>query len=85
MLTPHDATPPKRRVLTVHSARITSPVSYLAEDGQHHAIPKGPCLIEKMEGPVVEVIWGAKGQNCTMLALHDVERAEARGDLVLLD
>ncbi|XJC74232.1 hypothetical protein ACHFCA_27515 [Delftia tsuruhatensis] len=28
---------------------------------------------------------GAKGQNCTMLPLNDVEGAAARGDLVLLD
>lgn len=69
----------------MHSARITAPVRYLAGDGQRRAIPKGPCLIEKMAGPEVEVIWGAKGQNCTTLPLDDVERAEARGDLVLLD
>lgn len=71
--------------LTMHSARITAPVRYLTDDGLHRTIPKGPCLIEKMEGPVVEVVWGASGQNCTTLALDDVESAEARGDLVLLD
>lgn len=69
----------------MHSARIVSSVSYLAEDGQRCAIPKGPCLIEKLEGPRVEVVWGAKGQNCTTLALDDVENAEAGGNLVLLD
>ncbi|AMM26466.1 hypothetical protein AX767_20505 [Variovorax sp. PAMC 28711] len=73
------------RPLTVHSARVTTPVRYVAADGQRHTIPRGPCLIEKMDGPVVEVIWGAKGQNCTTLPIDDVENAEARGDLVLLD
>ena len=69
----------------MHSARITVPVHYLESDGHRGTIPSGPCLIEKMEGPVVEVIWGAKGQNCTTLPLGDMESAEARGDLVLLD
>ncbi|WP_373800397.1 hypothetical protein [Delftia acidovorans] len=69
----------------MHSARITAAMRYRGDDGRHRTIPKGPCLIEKMEGPVVEVIWGAKGQNCTMLPLNDVEGAAARGDLVLLD
>ncbi len=71
--------------LTMHTGRVTTPVRYVAEDGRRHTIPRGPCLIEKLEGPVVEVIWGAKGQNCTTLALHEVESAESRGDLVLLD
>lgn len=71
--------------MTMHSARITAPVRYLAGDGRRYTIPKGPCLVEKMEGPMVEVIWGAKGQNCTMLPRDDVNSAEARGDLVLLD
>ncbi|BDE74795.1 MAG: hypothetical protein AUG74_07700 [Bacteroidetes bacterium 13_1_20CM_4_60_6] len=81
--TPPSTTP--AQPLTMHSARITAAMRYRGDDGRHRTIPKGPCLIEKMEGPVVEVIWGAKGQNCTMLPLNDVEGAAARGDLVLLD
>ena len=77
--------PKRAQPLTMHSARITAPVRYLADDGRPRAIPKGPCLIEKMAGSEVEVVWGTKGQNCTLLPLDDVESAEARGDLVLLD
>lgn len=70
---------------TVHRARITAPFSYLAPDGARRAIPKGPCLVEKMEGPRVEIVWGAQGQNSTALSLDEAALAESRGQLMRLD
>jgi len=70
---------------TTHTARITGPVSYLVSEGRHRNIPLGPCLVEQGDGPLVDIIWGASGQNCAALPVEDMESAEGNGHLVLLD
>ncbi|MEP7103074.1 MAG: hypothetical protein ABI781_21380 [Burkholderiales bacterium] len=70
---------------TTHSARITGPVAYVAPSGKQLKIPLGPCLVEQGEGQVVDIVWGASGQNFTTLPSTEFERAEDSGHLVVLD
>ena len=72
-------------VHTTHSARITGPVAYLSTGGKRANIPLGPCLVEELDGEVVDVVWGPTGERSTMIPLQALEAAEERGDLVLLD
>jgi hypothetical protein len=72
-------------VITLHSARITGLVTFLARDGQRRRIPEGPCLLEERSDAVVEIIWGANGQNCTRLERDYVEKAKECGRVVLLN
>ena len=67
------------------SARITGPVPYKAADGHPHHIPLGPCLIERLDDRLIDIIWGRDGQRSAALPLEDVESAEKQGNLVLLD
>jgi len=71
--------------ITTHSARITSPVSYLAAGGQRQQIPMGPCLVESEGGPSVDIIWGEQGQSSAALPIEALKAAWATGTLVLLD
>lgn len=72
-------------VHTTHSARITGPVAYLSTGGKRANIPLGPCLVEELDGEVVDVVWGPTGERSTTIPLQALEAAEERGDLVLLD
>ena len=67
------------------SARITGPIRYTAEDGQSHAIPLGPCLIEPLDERLIDIIWGVDGQRSAVLPMEDVESARSQGNLLLLD
>jgi hypothetical protein len=71
--------------MTTRSARITGPIRYTAEDGQAHAIPLGPCLIEPVDDRLIDIIWGANGQRSAVLPVEDVESARSQGNLLLLD
>ncbi len=70
---------------TIHSARITGPVSYLGRGGRSRQIPFGPCLIEQEDGQKVDIVWGANGQNSVALPIATMISAEQGGHLVLLD
>jgi len=70
---------------TTHSARITGPLTYAKGDGSIRRIPLGPCLVEQINGSLVDIIWGAKGQSSVVLPLKEVEAAAKQGHLVLLD
>lgn len=72
-------------VHTTHSARIIGPVAYLSTGGKRANIPLGPCLVEELDGEVVDIVWGPSGERSTMIPLQALEAAEERGDLVLLD
>ena len=67
------------------SARITGPVPYEAADGHAHHIPLGPCLVERLDDRLIDIIWGRDGQRSAALPLEDVESAEQQGNLVLLE
>ncbi len=71
--------------LTTHRARITGPVSYRAGSGRMQNIPIGPCLIESIGGPSIDIIWGTRGQSSVALPIDEIEEAQAHGHLVLLD
>jgi hypothetical protein len=71
--------------LTTRMARIIGPVAYVATGGKQMNIPVGPCLVEQGDGQLVDIIWGAKGQNAAALPLKELESAEESGRLVLLD
>jgi hypothetical protein len=70
---------------TIHSARIAGPVSYLGRDGKHRDIPLGPCIVELADGPLVDIAWGASGQNSAVLPIEAMASAADSGHLVLLD
>lgn len=71
--------------ITTHSARVTGPLSYLAESGQSQQIPMGPCLVESEGGQSVAIIWGEQGQSSAALPIEAMTAAQACGTLVLLD
>ncbi len=71
--------------MSTHRARITGPVAYLADGGRKQRIPIGPCLVEKLGEPSIDIIWGARGQSSVALSAEAVRAATAHGHLVLLD
>ena len=71
--------------MTTQSARITGPIPYKANNGDAQNIPLGPCLIERLDDRLIDIIWGADGQRSAALPLEAVESAEQQGNLVLLD
>jgi hypothetical protein len=70
---------------TTHHARITGPISYLAGSGRTQTIPMGPCLVERLGGRSIDIIWGAQGQSSIALPLDEILAAQDHGHLVLLD
>jgi hypothetical protein len=68
-----------------HSARITGPIPYLSAGGKPANIPLGPCLVEELDGEVVDIVWGAHGERSTLLPVQVLEAAEESGNLMLLD
>jgi hypothetical protein len=72
-------------VITLHSARITGPVTYADAGGMTGKIPVGPCLLEYLDGQSVEVVWGNCGENCAHLARQEFQSAKDVGCLVMLD
>jgi hypothetical protein len=68
-----------------HSARITGPVVYTSTGGKRATIPLGPCLVEEIDGEVVDIVWGPQGERSTVIPFHEFEAAEESGHLVLLD
>lgn len=71
--------------LTTHHARITGPVPYRADSGRQQNIPIGPCLLERLGGQSIDIIWGARGQSSVALPIADIKAAWDQGHLVLLD
>ncbi len=71
--------------ITTHRARIVGPVSYRAGSGRKQNIPIGPCLIESIGGHSSDIIWGARGQSCVALPVEEIQAAQDKGHLVLLD
>ncbi len=71
--------------LNTQCARITGPISYRAGSGRQQKIPIGPCLVEGLGGPSVDIIWGAQGQRSAALPINEIEAAKQDGHLVLLE
>lgn len=70
---------------TTHTARITGPVTYLSANGRKVNIPLGPCMVERADGPLTDIVWGTRGQSSVALPSEDVLAAQHQGHLVLLD
>ena len=70
--------------MSTKSARITGPIAYKSSNGHAHNIPLGPCLVERLDDRLIDIIWGANGQRSAALPLEEVESAEQHGNLVLL-
>jgi hypothetical protein len=68
-----------------HTARVTNPIRVVAHDGRARTIPVGPCLIEELEGDLVDVVWGRTGEKSLVMPTTQVQSAEREGKLVLLD
>ena len=71
--------------MTTYIGRITGPVTYLAASGRKVNIPLGPCMVERMDGPLTDIVWGTWGQSSAALPSETVQAAQAQGHLVLLD
>lgn len=71
--------------ITTQTGRITGPVTYLAASGRRIHIPLGPCVIERMDGPLTDIVWGTRGQSSAALPSEAVQAAQDQGHLVLLD
>jgi hypothetical protein len=71
--------------IATHRARITGPVSYLSSSGRKQNIPIGPCLVERVGSRSIDIIWGACGQSSVAFSIEEIEAAQDRGYLVLLD
>lgn len=68
-----------------HSARVIDPIEFVAPNGRKRKIPVGPCLVEELEGDLVDLIWGPTGERSAVLPSTEAERAERDGKLVMLD
>jgi hypothetical protein len=68
-----------------HSARVIGPLRVVAHDCQALTIPVCPCLIEELDGDMVDLVWGRAGEKSVVVPTVEVERAERDGKLVRLD
>jgi hypothetical protein len=64
-------------------ARIAGPVQYGAT-GATHELPRGPCLVERVDDRRVDVIWGDSGEHSAEVLVSEIKRAADRGDFVLI-
>ena len=71
--------------ITTQHARIIGPVSYTAGSGKMQHIPIGPCLVERLQGRCIDIIWGARGQRSAALPIEQMQAAQDCGNLLLLD
>jgi hypothetical protein len=71
--------------ISTRSAKVVAPISYEKDNGKMGLIPKGPCLIEKIDDDRIDVVWGAQGQSSTVLKTEDILSATTNGKLIFLD
>jgi hypothetical protein len=69
--------------MDIHTHR--APIAYRTGKGRKQNIPIGPCLIESLGQPSVDVVWGEDGERSAALPMAEVEAAQQQGHLVLLD
>lgn len=68
-----------------HCARVTGPIAYLATSGRRSHIPLGPCIVERGDGELIDIVWGHQGQSSTALPTAVVQAAQDEGHLLMLD
>jgi hypothetical protein len=72
-------------VPTTQTARIIVPITVAGAAGDPVTVPPGPCLLERINSRIVDLIWGATGQKSARFPVEELKSAAERGDLVLLD
>jgi hypothetical protein len=77
--------PPSPMSNTTQCARVTGPISYLATSGRRAQIPLGPCILERGDGELIDIVWGHQGQSSTALPTAVVQAAQDEGHLLMLD
>jgi hypothetical protein len=65
-------------------ARVAGPIRY-ASEGAPHELPRGPCLVERIDDRHVDIIWGESGEHCAEVPVSEIMRATDHGDLVLIN
>lgn len=68
-----------------HVARVLGPITFVGANGRSRTIPIGPCLVEELDGDMVDIVWGAAGEKSAVLPSTEAEAAERAGQLKLLD
>lgn len=69
---------------TTRNGRITGPVTYESADGARQHIPLGPCLLQRHDNRLVDIVWGLNGQKSAALPVETVQSARQQGNLMLL-
>lgn len=64
-------------------ARIAGPIQY-ASGGTRQELPRGPCLLERIDDRHVDIIWGESGEHSAEIPVSEIKRAADHGDLVLI-
>lgn len=64
-------------------ARIAGPIPY--GSGFQQELPRGPCLMERIDDRHVDIIWGDSGEHSAALLVSEIQRAAEHGHLLLLD
>jgi hypothetical protein len=64
-------------------ARVAGPIRY-ASGNPRQELPRGPCLMERIDDRHVDIIWGESGEYSAEVLVSEIERAAVRGDLVLI-
>ena len=70
---------------TTHVARVLGPITFVGTNGRERVIPIGPCLVEELDGDMVDIVWGPAGEKSAVLPSTEAEAAERAGNLMLLD
>lgn len=76
---------PRHAAHATHVARVLGPITFTGSNGRARTIPVGPCLVEELEGDMVDIVWGAAGEKSAVLPSTEAEAAEQAGNLLLLD
>jgi len=71
--------------LTTHSARIIDPDSYRLDTNRLQNIPTGPCLVESLNGRLIDIIWGTRGQNSVALPIEMIKATHDDRHLIWLN
>ena len=71
--------------ISMHHARVTTPIAYLEGTEREAFIPIGPCLVEARSAAAVDIIWGKRGQISAQLPQDRFHSVRDKGHLVVLD
>jgi hypothetical protein len=64
-------------------ARVAGPIRTASGDARQE-LPRGPCLMERIDDRHFDIIWGESGEHSAEVLVAEIERAADHGDLVLI-